>query len=80
MSEYVETVGYDGPPPLAIILWYKPGEDRASYKTLCYDEQAVINMERRHTTPGDLYSTLKPSIHLIGEPLQYDGIICSKAS
>lgn len=65
-KKYVQTVGYGGPVPLAIIFWY--AGDQAKCKTICYDEQDVMEMYQRHTTPGDFYSMLRPSIQLVGEP------------
>ncbi|WP_341320848.1 hypothetical protein NSQ62_14515 [Solibacillus sp. FSL H8-0523] len=58
-------IGYNGPPPLAIIFWYEAGEDEPSYKTVCYDEQDVEQMYKLHTAPVGLYSTLRPSVHLV---------------
>ena len=58
-------MGFDGPLPLAIIFWYKPNEDEPSYKTVCYDEQDVEQMYKLHTAPVGLYSTLRPSVHLV---------------
>ncbi|KYG89017.1 hypothetical protein A0U40_13400 [[Bacillus] sp. KCTC 13219] len=65
MINYVTYLGYNGPPPLAIILWYKPNEDKPSSKTVCFDEQQVIDVYNRYLTPSDMYSKLKPSIHII---------------
>ncbi|MCT6926338.1 hypothetical protein [Metasolibacillus sp.] len=69
MINYVTYLGYNGPAPLAIILWYKPNRDKPSYRTICFDEGDVINMYERYTTPSDMYSKLKPSIHII-EPIE----------
>lgn len=71
MDNYIDTIGYGGPAPLAIIFWYKPNykEERSSYKTVCYDEQEIIDMYKRHTTAGDFYSTLIPSLQMVGEAL-----------
>lgn len=65
MSNYVETIGYGGPEPLAIIFWYK--EETPVCKTICYDEQDVITMHDRHKTVGDYYNVLRPSLQLLGE-------------
>lgn len=62
MTKNIELVGYSGPKPFAIILWYKQGEDEPSSKTICYDENDVITAYKRYTTPGDLYNSLRPSI------------------
>lgn len=63
----VETLGYGGPVPLAIIFWYKG--DMAYSKTICYTEDEVKDMYERHLTPGDIYSKMRPSINLVKEPL-----------
>ncbi|MCH7321757.1 hypothetical protein LZ480_07605 [Solibacillus sp. MA9] len=65
-------MGFNGVSPLAIIFWYKPGEETPFCKTICYDEDDVIAMHNRHTTPGDFYNKLEPSVHLVdsNEPLQ----------
>ena len=66
-KQYVQTIGYGGPTPLAIIFWYEPGEDTASYKTVCFDEQDVMAMYERHTTDGDFYNKLVPSVQMVDE-------------
>ena len=63
MSEYIQTIGYNGPQPLAIIFWRKGNEHVC--KTICYDESEVINMYERHNTLGDMYNELTASIHYI---------------
>lgn len=70
-------IGFGGPAPLAIIFWYKPGEDEPSYKTVCYDEQDVIAMHNHHTTPGDFYNELESSVQLVNPLLSME---CAKAS
>lgn len=69
-NQHVQTIGYGGPEPLAIIFWYEPGEDEPSYKTICYSEDDVIAMDKRHKTPSDFYSNLRPSIQLVGDALR----------
>lgn len=68
----VQFVGYGGPAPLAIIFWYEQGESEPSYHTICYDEAQVIAMYKRHTTDGDFYNKLEPSVQLVDskEPMQ----------
>ena len=65
-------IGYGGPAPLAVIFWREPGKDEASFKSICYDEQDVINMYKRHTTKGDFYNKLMPSVQMVNskEPVQ----------
>lgn len=63
----IEALGYGGPEPLAIIFWYK--EDEAYCKTVCYTEEEVNTMYKRHLTEGDMYNTFKPSIRLVKECL-----------
>ena len=63
MNAHIQTIGYNGPQPLAIIFWRK-GDEHVS-KTICYDESEVIHMYERHNTPGDMYNELIASIHYI---------------
>lgn len=61
----VQYIGYGGPAPLAIIFWYEQGESEPLCKTVCYDEAEVIAMYKRHTTDGDFYNKLEPSVQLV---------------
>ena len=71
-GDVAEHTAKSDPAPLAVIFWREPGKDEASYKTICYDEQDVITMCKRHTTDGDFYNKLVPSVQMVNgkEPMQ----------
>lgn len=52
-------IGFTGITPYAIIIW------SGKSKTICFDKQELDQALSRHNTPGDLYNTLEPSIHLV---------------
>lgn len=62
-----DTLGFNGPKPLAVVFFREKNDDESKYKKICYEEQDLIDLYNVFKTPGSFYSKLIPSVQMVGD-------------